>query len=370
MRTINQWLIIGERRWARIIASELCAVLPTNETIKLLGNPKDNTLIDWRNASTYKNRIKIVEEIEPAHHLNIAVAIVANSAYLHRSSTEASLNAGYNVISEKPFTFSEVESNNLIALASKLNRKVISTNTYLFADYLRVFQKGWLANKNLSQLDIQWSDAAGESRYGQQKTYDSSIPIIYDVLPHIACLILATYGEVKLLDSTIKVLNGGSKVMIKVFCENINISISLERNATKRRRLMCFSSKEPDVTLDFTEEPGIVLSDEHAPAVSDLDWNTKHKPIEKMLICAKNYFENDFIDKRFHNSSELLCNKLIDSVADAYVEQQISFFKSTPLSESEDSHYTYAQKELRGLKIRVLQHLFKESPLKRFTVEI
>jgi hypothetical protein len=348
-RSIDQWLIIGGRRWARTIANELCAILPPNRKVVLLSDPTDLGLIEWRSNNRNKDRLQIIDQIELCPSPKIGIAIVANSAYLHRSSTESALDAGYHVISEKPLTLSKQESMNLLEKAKNLNLKLFSTNTYLFADYLREFRQNYLFGRKISQLDIQWADPIEESRYGERKKYDSSTPIIYDILPHAACIVLATYGEVNVLKSDIHVSKGGSEVALRVECKDLIITMSLARNSRTRKRLIRFSGMDLDVELDFTEEPGFA---------------SKRRPIEQMLHSAIHLFEKGEEDDRLSSNAALLGNELIDSVVKDYADQQMAYLNLMIHRKcGDDAYFAYALREAASLKTRAMAYLSNESPL-------
>jgi predicted dehydrogenase len=64
------------------------------------------------------------------------VAFIVNSTYQHRQAIQNAFTDGYNIVSEKPITFSQLDTLNLIAQADNLGLRLFSTNTFLFADYL------------------------------------------------------------------------------------------------------------------------------------------------------------------------------------------------------------------------------------------
>ena len=365
-----EWLVIGARRWGRVIANELCKVLDSKESVMILGDPEDRELLDWWEKNPHKDQLRIVQKIKTCCQKNTGVAIIANSAYLHKTSTEEALNSGYNVVSEKPLTFSLIESISLLEKAKNLDLDLFSTNTYIFSDYLKIFRDNWILDQKISHIDIKWCDPAGESRYGETKSYDSSTPIIYDVLPHIAAIVLASYGEVEIISSTIKVSKGGSEVRLKIRSKGFFITVLITRNSPQRQRSLHFSGTNLDVTLDFTEESGLVTSFKKPPLVSDIKWDCKRRPISEMLYSIKNYFEGGVTDNRFSAHSALLGNELIDSVAKEYVEQQIAFLNLEEHSGvSQDLYFSYAQKEVASLKKRALDYLSNESPLKKLALK-
>lgn len=371
MKGVDLWLVVGGRRWAKVIASELCALLCPSQFVYIQGSHEDVELCNWRSSSPYKDRIKIVEQVDLLLSSKVGVAIIANSAYLHYSSIESAFKAGYNVVSEKPLAFTGRETKQLLSKAEELGLKLFSTNTYVFADYLRVFRQNWLADRSFNRLHIDWADAIAEIRYGDKKGYDSSVPIIYDVLPHVASIILACYGEVKVGKSIIKILKGGSEVELVIECNELIITLDLSRNSLKRRRYLRFSGNASEVSLDFTEEPGVVtVNGATSVIINDRDWALKRKPIAEMLFRVKEYFEDDLMDNRLSCSSSLLANELIDRISGEYVDQQIHFLNSVRHQKVVDNiYFKYALKESISLKKRVLQHLPLESPLRRLALE-
>ncbi len=298
------------------------------------------------------------------------MALVVNSAYLHHSAIENVMSLGYNVISEKPLTYSKYDTAQLLAAATKQRLKIFSTNTYLFADYMHIFRREWLEGDPLSAITLTWSDAQNESRYGENKKYDSSVPVIYDVLPHVANIILATYGSVEIVRSNIEVTRGGSEVEIQYECQNTTLHVSISRNAPHRVRHASFSNNSSLVALDFSTEPGLVLRERKKPIVVDPLWEAKQKPIAAMLSKVMQYFDNGVLDERLNNEAALLSNDMIDSVDHSYVQQQVDFLsqKQNLISASNMADFAYAEKEINSISQRALPTLPEKSPLRRLKV--
>ena len=192
---IDRWLVVGSRRWARIMAAELCALLAPDRSIHLQASRSDAGLLEWWNGSPYKQRIEIVDQPVPCGGSTTGVALIVNSAHEHRRSVESVLDAGYHAVCEKPLTFSRHDTLQLLARADERGLKLFGTNTYLFAEYLQVLTRDWLRDRAFSELEVTWADASGEVRHGEAKSYDSSVPVFVDVLPHVASIVLATHGR-------------------------------------------------------------------------------------------------------------------------------------------------------------------------------
>ena len=367
MAGVDIWLVVGARRWARIIAAELCATLPRGASVQLQASRHDADLQAWWRASPYMQQIEIVEAPRPCCHPTIGVALIANSAYLHPSAIEAALAAGYHVASEKPLAFSRRETQRLLDTAAGARRRLFPTNTHLFADYLRVFKRDWLAGRPYSDIEVTWSDAITETRYGQAKSYDSGVPIIHDVLPHIACIILATHGAIAPGASELIVLRGGSEVNVRFESDDMTVSATLSRNSQQRVRRARFFGAGTESTIDFSVEPGVAILGEAAAHSADPQWHTKRRPLAEMLHSLQVYFVSGVMDDRLDPLAALLGNEMTDSVADSYVRQQIAFLGNCAGDRNHEASadFTYASKEAEAVARRALPHLPHDSPLKR-----
>lgn len=333
---------MGSRRWARIVAGELRAVAGPGASI------------DQRDDA---------EHPIPCTGATTGVALIVNSAHEHRASVEAALGAGYHVVCEKPLTFSRHETLALLAHAAGRGRELFSTNTYLFADYLAAFRRHWLRGRTFTELELTWADASAETRHGEAKSYDSGVPVIYDVLPHVASIVLATHGPWRFERSSLAVTRGGSAVTVEFAGDDMTVRARLARNAERRIRLLRFCGPAGRIALDFTAEPGVVSMDGREGACVDPAWDSRRKPIAQMLESVQAYFAGGALDGRLSADAALFGNELIDAVAESYVQQQLDF-----LAASRDEDRPYAAKEAAAIRERGLSRLEPASPLRRLAV--
>lgn len=363
---IDRWLVVGSRRWARVMAAELCTHVAPDRPIQLQGSRTDTTLRDWWSASPHKERIEIVERPIPCEGSATGVALIINSAHEHRDSVASVLDAGYHAVCEKPLTFSRHDSLQLLARAEALGLELFCTNTYLFADYLTVFRRDWLQDRAYPELELTWDDAAQEVRHGEPKSYDSSVPVIFDVLPHVACVVLATHGPFSFYRSSIAVADGGSVVTAQFDGDDLTVRARLSRNSQRRTRLLRFSCPGGEVTLDFADEPGVVSLDQQPGVCVDPAWESKRRPIAEMLHSVRARFEGGKPDRRLRADAALLGNDLIDGVAESYVQQQLDFLEASTSADGED--LAYAAKETDAIRRRALPQLAQGSPLRRLAM--
>jgi hypothetical protein len=231
-------------------------------------------------------------------------------------------------------------------------------------------KREWLGDRTFSDLQLTWADAKGELRHGEAKSYDSSVPVIFDVLPHVACVVLATHGRLTFDRSCLAVAQGGSVVTAQFDGGELTVRASISRNAARRTRLLRFSGPAGQVTLDFAAEPGVVSLDQEEGVCADPAWHTRRKPIAQMLDSVKAYFEDGVLDGRLGTDAALLGNDLIDGVAESYAQQQLDFLVGAAgvreASRGED--LAYATKEAEAIRQRALPQLPQASPLRRLAV--
>ena len=368
MTGVDIWLVVGSRRWARVMVAELCTALPAGARVHMQCDPEDEDLKNWLTSSGLNTLIQVGSSVPLCPIGTTGVAFVVNSAYLHKATAEALLNSGYNVVCEKPITFSRRETLGLIDRAAKLRLQLFCTNTYLFASYMDTFREKWLTECKYDSIHFVWADPVREVRYGGAKSYDSTLPLIYDVLPHIANIVLATLGEFRVLSHSIRVRRGGGAASVHYQCEDFDIHVDLERNAAQRKRIIELSNTAKQILFDFSVEPGFVSANQLLSEALDPCWINKPKPIAAMIRCVRDFFESGRADSRLSISASLFGNDLIDAVSYCYASEQAALLSgytemSCAISTSADSDY--AKKEAKSIATRALPYLAEESPLRK-----
>lgn len=350
------------------MATELCAALPASACVHMQCDTVDEDLKDWLAMSGLNTQIQISTSFPLCPIGTTGVAFVVNSAYLHKATAEALLNAGYNVVCEKPISFSRREALGLIDKAAKLRLQLFCTNTYLFASYMDAFREKWLLGHNYNCIHLAWADPATEVRHGGTKSYDSSLPLIYDVLPHIANIVLATLGAFRIISHSILVRRGGSAVSVHYQCEDFDIHVDLERNAAHRKRTIELSNAAEQILFDFSEEPGFVSVGQLPSKALDPSWINKPKPIAAMIRSVRDFFESGNTDWRLSISASLFGNDLIDAVSSRYASEQASLLSgcaNMSCAMRICADLDYAKREAKSIATRALPYLAEECPLRK-----
>lgn len=363
---VDKWLIFGHRRWATIIGGELSKLLSESQMVDIFFDGKDDAE-NWA-LSNKNTRLNPVFAIPKCEINKKGVAIIANSAYLHFSSINKALDAGYHVICEKPLTFAESETLALIKKAFHLDKRIFPSNTFVFADYMHIFKNNWLSKRIFTDIAIEWFDPKLEFRYEIDKRYDSSVPIIFDVLPHITSIIFVLLGHRQFNNYQLSIDGGGSKVKLLLHSSDIKIDINLSRMAKERRRVIRLNTKKEEIFFDFTIEPGFIKNNDGLLTLVDGQWNEKRKPISEMLHSVINYFANSSsIDERFSMAPTLMANQIADNISGEYVKQQLHHLRHFDQKNQQDNEY--ALKEINSLRQRALNYLPTKSHFNKLIKE-
>lgn len=367
MAHVDSWLIVGHRRWAREMAYELSVLTRPQVCIRLVADPEDQELQNWLSSKNLARRVQIVKTLPTLGEDQTGVALIVNSAHQHVSEASAALQAGYHVVSEKPVALSIQELQYLINCGQEHKRNLYCTNTYQFASYLSVLRDRWLKARNITHLSVEWEDPSSEVRRGESKSYDSGVPIIFDVLPHVANIIVTTVGPLNLTGASLEVARGGSNVSIRYKAHKMTLNVHLKRDSKRRLRKINCRGADTLFALDFTEEPGMLRVGVSEPALADAEWNARQRPIAAMLASVIESIESNNHDERLCVSAAVFGQDLIDKVASRYADIQIDFLrKSTEQNfSSEDKALRYALREALAIADRVAPGHPLQSPLRR-----
>lgn len=358
--SVDVWLVIGTRRWARILALELCQIMPDNKVILLLRNDTGDEIENWINQNGLGHRITLITEIPPCKPFQVAVAFIANSAYLHYEYSTRALKLGYHIICEKPITLTRDQAISLLDLARLLNLQLFSSNVYLFSHSIQIAASNWLSVHNLIGVSLIWADSdTGDGDYSPKK-YDSSVPIIMDVLPHVSNILDRVLGDVDLNLELIKVGGGGGRVYLRYGNRSFKVRIQLIRNHSDRIRLMIFRTKDRTVYLDLDRETIRVVQPNNHLQPLNLSGTKVEKPLQAMLRSVCEFFSSGRIDDRLSSNHAIKGLSLIESAMAPYVQNQVANiqkYRVAGQSDRNSKERNYICKEIDGVVTRLSKSL-------------
>jgi predicted dehydrogenase len=267
--------IIGGGRWGRVILS----VLATSDL------PVDRiTMVTTHNAALAQN---VASQLASKHPIRIvsalsdqpSAAIIANAARSHGETASDLIALGVHLLVEKPVVLTAQEARRLIGLARAAHTVLLPGLSYRFCSYLHNFAQRIKPLHPVASFVLHWSDPAGEIRYGGRKTYDASINVGDDVMPHIWTILSVLFPQSVFAITSCKTSRGGKSAAFALDAGHLKGSVTLERDSDLRRRMIQLSAS---ASLDFSVEPGtMTLGAETMTA--DADWASNSGPLARQL---------------------------------------------------------------------------------------
>jgi predicted dehydrogenase len=267
--------IIGGGRWGRVILS----VLATSDL------PVDCiTLVTTHNAALAQN---VVSRLATLHPIRIvselsdspSVAIIANAARSHGETARNLIVRGAHLLIEKPVVLTLPEAQQLLSLARAARTILLPGLSYRFCSYLHNFARRIAALHELSGFELHWSDPAGEIRYGERKTYDASINVADDVMPHIWAILSVLFPQAVFSVKSCRMARGGKSATFTLSAGGMKGSVTLERDSDRRRRMIQLSAP---ASLDFSVEPGTMMIGAES-MTADAEWANRPGPLAREL---------------------------------------------------------------------------------------
>lgn len=281
--------IIGGGRWGRVILSVLANMNLTTNRIAIITkhNVKkvQHYIYNELPRTIPCSIIQTLDELLVSYQ--VQAAIVANAAHQHFTTSTYLIERGINILIEKPMVLSSQEALFLFDKSKIHEVAVIPGLQYRFCSYIDYFRK-YLNNygKKPRNFLIEWFDGATETRYGEKKTYDSSINIAQDVMPHIWSILSTVFQQQPIQVKSCEHALGNNYAHFCVSINTIQGSVILKRDAQMRRRVFKVEfDMAPPVVLDFTQEPG-TLYHGNTLISGDPNWSTTPHPLERQI----NYF--------------------------------------------------------------------------------
>lgn len=319
-------VVVGGGRWARVLIDVLCSLVPSSLRLAAYSKTNSRAMKDWVLQKGLTGRVEVFSRLPVAGSRGKSAVIVANAAADHEATARWALSNGYPVLVEKPFCLGFSAANQIVNLANTQRIYLAAGHVFLFASYIQQFSKLISEQEKILSIYMQWEDIASESRYGEVKSYDSSLPIYADCLPHLLS-ILHNFGigsASKL--SEVECFKGGSHIKIHLSYGDIPCFIELARNGFSRRRVIEVKAPNKNIELDFSSEPGFIkINSKLIPA--NLSWEENPRPLAGMLMAFMRAAAGGIRDPRLDASIGVEVTKVMDQVAPLYREALMDWFE-------------------------------------------
>lgn len=343
--------VFGGGRWARVLTEVLCGIVPEHVRISVHSPHNAKAMSIWVSERGFKQRIDVSSDSPEFSSGKTSAVIVVNAARDHEKAIEWALSAGVPVLVEKPLALNFATSQRLADLACTQKIYLAAAHVFLFARYVENFSKHIVCGDNIKSVRVQWMDPLSESRYGEVKSYDPGLTVYADWLPHVISILGAlSIGPIQTCEK-VEFLRGGSHLEIGLRAGNIPCNIQLVRNGHCRQRLIEVSTQSNTVALDFSKEPGTIISDSTIQS-SDIDWDIKPKPVSRMLSAFLKGAAGGIRDHRLDIAIGLRASYFIDQISLLY-QSSLSPWLSNKLfriQDGDDTDLRYALNEIIHLE--------------------
>jgi hypothetical protein len=343
--------VIGSGRWAKIVTRELIQMESIRNKVLIFTENNFSAISSWVNDHGYKKEVQVhkgLPNLVDCRKLKIHGMIVANKAKQHIDTGYHCASINVPALIEKPIasTLDEIKAIENEFKSKKL--MLAGSNVFLFSDSIENFSSMMGALQPINKITFNWSDPVNESRWGEAKLYDTSVPVFEDIFPH-AIPILNRLGFNHLCLNELKILEGGSKVNLVLTSGLAEIDLTIERNAGCRKRLISacgFSGATLD--LNFSSEPGEITGSNGKKFLFEGSQNASG-PLSKMLRSFIRSIEENYLDERLSLDWSKSACLLSESVRGKYYEYQYGWL-SEQLGGEMTPEIEYALKEISGGK--------------------
>lgn len=341
--------VIGSGRWAKIVTKELIQMESIRNKVLIFTENNFSAISSWVNDHGYKKEVQVYKGLPnllDCRKLEIHGMIVANKAKHH-------IDAGYHCASinvpaliEKPIA-STLDEITAIEKEFKSKHLILAgSNVFLFSNAVDSFSSMMDALQPINEITFIWSDPVNESRWGEEKLHDVSVPVFEDIFPHVVP-ILNKLGFNHLRLSELNIFEGGSKVNLILTSGSVEIDLTIARNAQSRKRLISARGYLGiNLDLNFSSEPGEII-DSNGKKLLVENFQHASGPLSRMLRSFIRSIEENQLDERLWIDWSRNACLLSESVRGKYYEYQYGWL-CEQLGNEITPDIVYALKEISG----------------------
>jgi predicted dehydrogenase len=187
-------------------------------------------MADWAGSQGFKQNVSASYDWPDLSSGLSHAMIVANAARDHFSVAKRALENRIPVLVEKPVTLTYSDTQTLVQISRQNETLFATAHVFLFARFIDKFS-GFVAKSGaVTSIRIRWSDPKAEERYGEKKSFDPSLPIYVDLIPH-ALSVISMFAPFRSCDYRGAVLErGGSSLAVSLKLGEVFCEIELLRN--------------------------------------------------------------------------------------------------------------------------------------------
>ncbi len=337
---IKNIIIYGGGRWSKIWFNVITKTISKDINILIISGRGYDSYVNFLMATSSRHNVTLFRDPPPVLPTN-SIAIVANSADDHFQVASTLLNLRIPTLVEKPFAMNLKQIQSLIELSEASKTIIAPAHVFKFPKYLLNFKNYVSKKESPLEVNIDWSDADGEVSHGFHKSYDATISVFHDCMPHIVSLIEVIFDTSPSFKRVLNIENGGAKVTFQLSVDGLNCNVLLHRNAQFRTRKISLNYRNDKVVLDFTSEPGNILEDGYN-FCADNNWGNESSPLQKMIQEFIRFVTNENVSNKFGLQTAITSCKISEQINAVYqnnMAQEIQKILKTKHISTKDSVY-------------------------------
>ncbi|MDA9985674.1 oxidoreductase [Alphaproteobacteria bacterium] len=317
LTNLDHIVLIGGGRWARVLLGVLCKIAPQHIKISAHSPHNAQQMSAWVDKCDLNKRVKVSRRYPVIKTKERASVVIANAARDHEKAIRWALSNGLPTLVEKPVTLTSKNTRGVANMAIRNNTYLAAAHVFTFATYVETFFQTISRSKIVRSISVKWTDPSSEQRYGESKSYDPSLTVFADWLPHIVPILDGIVPHSSSSVEKLEISSGGAVIKTDIFLGNVPCEIKLERNAKNRERLINVETDIGLISLDFATEPGSVSCG--SLVYNGLsEWANCPKPVNKMLRSFLLGAAGGVPDKRLDIELAMRANQLIDEMSPLY----------------------------------------------------
>ena len=317
--------LVGGGRWARVTLGVLHDILPISTALTIHSPNNSNAMELWACEIFGERPFSVTDALPYFDNPSNSALIVVNAARDHVTAVQHGLAAGVPVLVEKPLALNAKSVNGLIDLAERRNTPLAVAHVFRFAKYVQNFASMVHLEGKLSSLRVEWEDSRVEKKYGEVKSYDSSISVCCDSFPHVFSIIAGLMPVDQISIEKLIVRRGGAEVESNLLVNQIPVTIVSARNAEQRKRYVeATMDNGGKLILDFQHEPGFIHTAQGS-VIGDEFWSESQRPLTSMLSAFLSGVCQDDWDIRMSPNLALRVAELIDNMHADYLQQILNW---------------------------------------------
>ena len=251
MCELNSFFLIGGGRWSRVVLYEASKLQDQNIAIIVVSKKNHKYMEKWVSKTLSSTNIKVVKKM-PDFVIENSSAYVLNETKNRYRTLQKLIELRIPTLVEKPLMLDYKRATKIVDLYQSAGITLASSQVFRFlkgTDALRA-----AINKDrITSIKFDWFDSNSEIRYGERKKFEKSVPIYYDILPHIYSIICGIFGDLSINLGHIRSVNDSKEIALSLKLNYlIDLDVNLSRIAETRKRFIQIQIADNTIEFDFS----------------------------------------------------------------------------------------------------------------------